>query len=1113
MQSDIQIPGMSRRFVGDAIDVVTGACIVSDVDYVLTGPIRLRWRRHYNSTNHSDQRGMGVGFRHGFDRELINEDDSVVYVDPTGVRIYFPPLERDGERYADNGTVLERVESVRYRVCQRGRPTAEFVFRDLRKPARLSSLVTNSGWIKVRYRSSGRLAALRTSEGEMVELQWEGEHIVGLLLERGGSDSQETVANYRYTQDGRLIEASGHGEHRSSYEYDQAGRLAAKRFAGGYVVRYEYDELGRCLCRRSEVGRDEIRAEYFPDAEQTIITTGDKARWIFTYAEDEKIRHVLDPCQGATSYTIDHVGCCVDETDPAETVWKYELDWTGAPLSKSSGGRCIPLIEDATILGPNAHRVGENALEWAFGDLLLAPDRFPDVYAIPAWLPSPVLGELKKREGLGSQRSSFERDERGRPIREAFPDGRIRSCGYDAHDNVLWFEDLDHSRYGYEYDPIDVPRRFTDPTGVSTRFEHTRSGVISAMQDPLGMRSEFTHDSLDRLIEVRRHGRLRERYLLDAVGNIVEKVGSDGSTILSSKWSPGNLKVSCELASGGELTFSYDAQGMIEEARSDVGFVELGHDQSSGKRTKDFRDGRGVEHTFGLDGKQSCRVLGRFETRYELTSLDTLNIIDPTGGRHEVGLLGFGLVTLELSNGTREVSQYDLHGRCLLKAISGTSSPEWAWTRRFEYSGEGDLLRAIDNASGETTYDHDEAHRLIAVRRGDDRVAHFTYDAAGNLQHKAGVELGYASANLLSSVNDRAVAHDARDHLRMLDDAEKMYWYYYDELDQLVRIKCSDGCVVECSYDALGRRVVKRIGERQWNFYWDTDRLAAEQMPDGTLRVFVYSDEMSIVPMLYIDYESDSAAPESGRVHFVHTDHLACPILVRDDKQRDLWRAVMEPYGVADITLGEDLHQPLRFPGHYCDEEVGMHYTRFRAYSPQLGRFLQSNPLGVAGGINLHAYPASPVSEVSILGLRTSSARGGGTFGLQPDLRPDAEGTAPLILTGRLGSLRSDAREIEEIRALKSQLFATINTCRQLLNHDPDAMKSFEDALFELEKRCNHVMNDEDLTVTSFAKSEYSRLLEQADGFETQIREHSPPAEEPPTFCIAGGRRRRSVVP
>lgn len=1104
---------MSRRFVGDAVDVVTGACIVSETDYVLGGPIRLRWRRHYNSMNHLDERGIGAGFRHGFDRELKKEDDGVVYVDPTGVRIYFPPLERDGERYADNGTVLERVESVRYRVCQRGRPTAELVFRDLREPARLSSLVTNTGWIKVRYRSSGRLAAIRTSEGEMVELLWEGGRIVGLLLERGSNDSSETVVSYRYSQDGKLIEASCHGERRSTYEYDDTGRLSAKRFAGGYVVRYEYDESGRCLCRHGEDGRDEIRAEYFPAAEQTIIVRGDDSRWIFTYAEDEKIRHVLDPCQGATSYTIDHVGCCVDETDPARIVWKYELDWTDAPLSRSSGGRCIPLIEGANILGPNAHRVGENALEWAFGDLFLAPDRFPDVYAIPAWLPSSVIGELKKREGLGSQRSSFELDERGRPVREVFPDGGIRSCGYDAHENVIWFEDLDHSRYEYEFDPIDLPRKFVDPTGASTRFEHSRSGTMSAVRDPLETRSDFALDPLERLIEVRRNGRLRERYVRDAVGNIVEKVGPDENTILRSTWSPGNLKVSCELESGRELTFSYDAQGMLEEARSDAGLVEIDHDQCSGKRTKDLRDGRGVEHVFGVDGTQSCRVLGRFETRYELTALDTLCIIDPTGGKHEVRLLGFGLVTLELSNGTREVSQYDLHGRCLLKAISGTSSPEWAWTRRFEHSGEGDLLRAIDNASGETNYEHDAAHRLVEVHHGDEHVAHFSYDAAGNLLHLADVELGYAPGNLLTSVNGRAVDHDARNHLRMLDDAEKMYWYYYDVLDQLVQIKCSDGRIVECSYDGLGRRTVKRIDERQWLFYWDTDRLAAEQMPDGTLRVFVYPDEMAIVPMLYIDYESDSAAPESGRVHFVHTDHLGCPILVRDDKQRDLWRALIKPYGEAEVTLGEDLHQPLRFPGHYCDEELGIHHTRFRAYLPRLGRFLQSNPLGVAGGINLHSYPASPVSEVNVLGLRTSSARGGGTFGLQPDLRPDAEGTKPLMLTGKLGSLRSDARELGDIRALKSQLFATINTCRQLLNHDPDALKSFEDDLFELEKKCNHVMNDEDLLVTSFAKSEYSRLLEQADAFETKIREHSPPAEEPPTFCIAGGRRRMSIVP
>ena len=43
----------------------------------------------------------------------------------------------------------------------------------------------------------------------------------------------------------------------------------------------------------------------------------------------------------------------------------------------------------------------------------------------------------------------------------------------------------------------------------------------------------------------------------------------------------------------------------------------------------------------------------------------------------------------------------------------------------------------------------------------------------------------------------------------------------------------------------------------------------------------------------------------------------------------------------------------MRWPEHYFDAETGLHDNRFRTYSPKLGRYLQSDPVGIAGGNNL----------------------------------------------------------------------------------------------------------------------------------------------------------------
>jgi RHS repeat-associated protein len=85
------------------------------------------------------------------------------------------------------------------------------------------------------------------------------------------------------------------------------------------------------------------------------------------------------------------------------------------------------------------------------------------------------------------------------------------------------------------------------------------------------------------------------------------------------------------------------------------------------------------------------------------------------------------------------------------------------------------------------------------------------------------------------------------------------------------------------------------------------------------------------------------------------------------------WEAELQPYGSANIKPSSSLVLNLRFPSHYFDELTGLHYNRFRYYDPRLGRYLQSDPLGIAGGINLHAYPANPLVKVDVRGLVATS--------------------------------------------------------------------------------------------------------------------------------------------
>jgi len=88
---------------------------------------------------------------------------------------------------------------------------------------------------------------------------------------------------------------------------------------------------------------------------------------------------------------------------------------------------------------------------------------------------------------------------------------------------------------------------------------------------------------------------------------------------------------------------------------------------------------------------------------------------------------------------------------------------------------------------------------------------------------------------------------------------------------------------------------------------------------------------------------------------YIHTDHLGIPQILTDETQQVVWTADYQPFGEATLTK-ENVIFNLRFPGQYFDSETGLHHNYFRDYDPTIGRYIESDPIGLGGGINTYAY-------------------------------------------------------------------------------------------------------------------------------------------------------------
>jgi RHS repeat-associated protein len=83
-----------------------------------------------------------------------------------------------------------------------------------------------------------------------------------------------------------------------------------------------------------------------------------------------------------------------------------------------------------------------------------------------------------------------------------------------------------------------------------------------------------------------------------------------------------------------------------------------------------------------------------------------------------------------------------------------------------------------------------------------------------------------------------------------------------------------------------------------------------------------------------------------------------------------VWQWDSEAFGnkLPESSGGTEVN--LRFPGQYYDSETGLYYNYFRYYDPATGRYLESDPIGLEGGLNTYGYVGgNPLYWVDPLGL------------------------------------------------------------------------------------------------------------------------------------------------
>ena len=360
--------------------------------------------------------------------------------------------------------------------------------------------------------------------------------------------------------------------------------------------------------------------------------------------------------------------------------------------------------------------------------------------------------------------------------------------------------------------------------------------------------------------------------------------------------------------------------------------------------------------------REIYRTQGKLASRYELDPLGRL--------KRQIATLN------DLTEG----------GKGKTKVAAGYG--QTAVKRSYGYDRTGNLTHSTDQRTGTTQFEYDKLGRI--TQAGNEL---FAFDPAHNILSD---DLNAVPDNRLKTYNGTTYYYDHFGNLihRELANGEVQN-YFYDLHDQLVKAEIfkKDGTKETWSYtyDALGRRIGKgRLKtsqevsddlENHTRFVWDGSHLLQEIHPDGRY-TYIYADQESYEPLAQVRDWTTEDGENRQQTHYFHCDQIGIPREMTDKDGNLLWFGNYTGWGrlKEETKVTDSAYQPFRLQNQYADRETGLHYNFFRYYEPDAGRFVNQDPIGLAGGNNLYLFAHNVTVWIDILGL-TNIPKGFKSYG------------------------------------------------------------------------------------------------------------------------------------
>lgn len=823
------------------------------------------------------------------------------------------------------------------------------------------------------YNKKNKPTKLVNAKGDIVTFEYDSFNRLTKKINAVGKPEQQ-IFNFSYDRYGQQVGITlGEGEQGISLQktFDRYGNVATFTDAMGYQYQYSYNIQGQLNKVQNPL----------------------KQTWIYNYNLAGHLLESIDPLKHRTHFITDFMGRVVNVTDALgnQTQFNYSINKDGRVVKVinalnqvtiyqyDTSGHLVKTISPTGLETQQIYNLegklirqvdnADNTFIYKYGEKdsslagLLATTVYPtftETYNYDAlgnntevnqWLDiDTVLNNHIIYDQLGLVNSTTNAANKTTQFKNNALGQEIKSI------NALSGE------ISYSRDLFGNITNVTDAKGNQYRFEYDKNNNLIKETKALGNEVEYSYNQANQLIEQKEANGNRIQYQYDEAGNTIKQSYFNPDQLIPAQvvaYSYNEADQLIDILQTGDTNthFSYQynvlGQVILETITYGLGSnnitksLKYSYDQEGNLASIIYPDNSKVSYSYDKNLlKQTILANG------EVINWSDFQWFMPAKVTYPNAI---------------QTNHYDPLQRLL--QIGLTSNNKTIFQRKYTYDKAGNIIH-IQTENGENNYYYDLLDRLtlaipsVELQNLGIEVESYSYDdidnRIGNAQHSG--DWIYNNLNQLikwgRGSNQTTLTYTPNSQLATEVTANKNLSYHYNAADRLIRVTNDNTELASYQYDPFGRRISKTVNGETTYFIYIDEGLLAELDHNGNIKVaygWEPNTEWGSSP-LWVATLTTNQTLETASYNYLIVDHLGTPQLAIDALGQQTWKIHSDSFNNSVLNPNNQITLNLRLPGQYYDQETGLSYNYSRDYNPKIGRYIQSDPIGINGGVNTFGY-------------------------------------------------------------------------------------------------------------------------------------------------------------